>query len=177
MPFVRRARTTHREPLSPGQQTLLYWAIVALLCLVAGGASFAGGKYWLGKKLRDVEARTPKSALPAKPAAEDAAATTPDKPAGETETPPDKPVVRVEAREPTEGEKLDADHNKDTKHHKSKAKSDRSKDENSGDEATSDKSDHPDAATKDDSSKSSDDGDAKPAKKPKKKPTTGGPTE
>ena len=181
MPFVRRARTTHREPLTRSQQTLLYWGVVAALCLIAGSASFAGGKYFLGKKLRDVEARTPKTAIPAKPVTDDAS-TTPDtaeKPAGETEaTPPEKPVVRVEAREPTEGEKTDAEHNKDAKHHKSKTKGDRPKDENSGDEASTDKSDKPDAATKDDGDKSSDESDAKPAKKPKKKkPTSGGPTE
>ena len=69
MPFVRRPRTTHRKPLTPRQQTLLYWGIVLALCLVAGWASFTGGKYWLGKKLRDVEARTPKSAREVAPMA------------------------------------------------------------------------------------------------------------
>jgi len=177
MPFVRRARTTHREPLTPRQQTLLYWGIVLALCLIAGGTSFAGGKYWLGKMLRDVEARTPKSALPAKPVADDTSSTA-EKAAAEEQAPPDKPVVRIEAREPTEGEKTDAAQSKDTQRHKPKTRSDRSKDENSGDEAASDKSDDPDSATKDESTKSADEGDSKPVKKPtKKKPAAGGPTE
>jgi hypothetical protein len=176
MPFVRRGHTTHREPLTPRQQTLLYWGIVVVLCIVAGSASFAGGKYWLGKKLHDVEARTPKGAFPDKGAVDDAATTATETPAA-AEEPPDKPVVRVEAREPTEGEKTDAEVNKGAKHRKPKAKSDSSDEGKSGDETSSDKPDNPDSATKDEGSKSTDEGDTKPAKKPKKKPAAGGPTE
>ena len=122
MRFIRG--NNQRPPLTPRQQTLAFWGIVLGVCLCCGAASFAAGHYYLAKKLRDVEARTPKNAFPGKGVADS------DKPGGakpdsaksdpDAVTAPEKAIVRIEAREPNPGEKSDADEEHAKKSPKSK---------------------------------------------------------
>ena len=162
MPMVQRRRHAqhppHPTPRTPRQQALIFWSVVLVLCLFGGVGSFAAGKYWLGRKLRDIELRTPKNAFPTQASTDTTASTDASNP--DVVTPPDKPIVHVEARQPTDLERDEADNGSDKTSHKSKsdntdkekpkartrthsAKADVTGDQGSSDTSTTDESSRP----------------------------------
>ena len=79
-----------------------FWLIVLLVCVIAGVVSYQTGRNWVGQRLAEVDLQTKQEI--AKPTDEGAIPTVPVP--GEAELPL-QPVIEVEERAPSEGEKLE----------------------------------------------------------------------
>jgi hypothetical protein len=156
---------------------MVFWSAVLLLCLFGAMAGFAGGKYWLGNKLRDIEARTPKNPFQAKGGTDSDSDAAPQTTDPNAVTPPEKAEVKVETREPNEGERSNVEREHDTAHHKSKKNGDHeAKSDDNSDKDASNKTADGDNTSKGDSDKPAHKNN-KSKSKSKNKEDTGGPVE
>ncbi len=84
------------------RETIGFWLIVLLICVIAGIVSYQAGRNWVGQRLAEVDLQTKQEI--AEPTDE---ATIPTVTISEEAELPLQPVVEVEERAPSEGEKLE----------------------------------------------------------------------